>query len=164
MGRDTCATKPTRDYFKGFDESVVGGSSSGSVTQSGWDLDHNYMGIVKGVSGTKGLSQLPKRANAGDWAVAAATAAPTGATTTGTTSGATTGAATTGTTSGASSEESGNAIKASSEESDDDHDDDHGEDGDTTDASRATADDAQTTAQASVLTTLLITIASLGLW
>merc|ERR1712118_85922 len=75
IDRDTCATKPTRDYFKGFDESVVGGSSSGSVTQSGWDLDNNYMGIVKGVTGTKGLSQLPKRANAGDWTVAATIAA-----------------------------------------------------------------------------------------
>merc|ERR1712118_364412 len=125
IDRDTCATKPTRDYFKGFDESVVGGSSSGSVTQSGWDLDNNYMGIVKGVSGTKGLSQLPKRANAGDWTVAAATATPTGATTTGTTSDATTGAATTGTTSGASSEESENASKVSSEESGDDHDHNH---------------------------------------
>merc|ERR1711937_858157 len=90
MGRDTCATKPTRDYFKGFDESVAGGSSSGSVTQSGWDLDNNYMGVVKGVSGTKGLSQLPKRASAGDWTVAATTAAPSSATT-----GATTGATTT---------------------------------------------------------------------
>merc|ERR1711904_535421 len=167
IDRDTCATKPTREYFKGFDESVAGGSSSGSVTQSGWDLDNNYMGIVKGVTGTKGLSQLPKRANAGDWTVAAATAAPTaaptGAATTGTTSDATTGAAITGTTSGGSSEESGNAIKASSEESGDDHDHDHehGEDENTSDASPATAADAQTTTQASVLTTLLITIASL---
>merc|ERR1711904_400308 len=166
IDRDTCATKPTRDYFKGFDESVVGGSSSGSVAQSGWDLDNNYMGIVKGVTGTKGLSQLPKRANAGDWTVAAATAAPTaaptGAATTGTTSDATTGAATTGTTSGASSEESENASKASSEESgddhdhdhdhDDDHDHEHGEDENTSGASPATAADAQTTTQASVLT------------
>merc|ERR1711937_689568 len=107
IDRDTCATKPTREYFKGFDESVVGGSSSGSVTQSGWDVDNNYMGIVKGGAGTKGLSQLPKRANAGDWTVAGATAAPT--------------AATTGTTTGASSEESENASKVSSEESGDDH-------------------------------------------
>merc|ERR1712118_265165 len=106
IDRDTCATKPTRDYFKGFDESVVGGSSSGSVTQSGWDLDNNYMGIVKGVTGTKGLSQLPKRANAGDWTVAATIAATptptptpiparTAPTTAAPTTDATTGAATT---------------------------------------------------------------------
>merc|ERR1719310_2194790 len=47
---------------------MVGASStSGSDTQSGWDLDKHFVGTVKGVSGAKPLSHMAKRSNAGNW-------------------------------------------------------------------------------------------------
>merc|ERR1712159_255897 len=171
IDRDTCATKPTREYFKGFDESVVGGSSSGSVTQSGWDLDNNYMGIVKGAPGTKGLSQLPKRANAGDWTVAAATAAPTTAAAT-TTAAPATGAASTGTTSGAQAPkegegegdekggsgawEAGEKEEDPPEEEEEPEDEEEPEEGAATAAPTATADGATTAATTTTVAILLL--------
>jgi len=81
IDRDSCAAKSTKDYFVGFDDSVVDGpSSKPPVTQSGWDLDLHYTGIVKGVSGAVGLSQMPKRANAGDWSAGSSTGGATGGT------------------------------------------------------------------------------------
>merc|ERR1719379_1546263 len=170
IDRDTCATKPTREYFKGFDESVVGGSSSGSVTQSGWDVDNNYMGIVKGGAGTKGLSQLPKRANAGDWTVAAATAAapttaapapapepapsPEPAPEPAPAPGATTGAATTGTTSDATIGAATSGEEEEKEEEDEEEDEEE-EEASTGAKSVATTDAATTTTAA---TTTLVAI------
>merc|ERR1712159_938253 len=165
IDRDTCATKPTREYFKGFDESVVGGSSSGSVTQSGWDLDNNYMGIVKGAPGTKGLSQLPKRANAGDWTVAAATAAaPTTAapTTAAPTNGATTGAATTGTTSGATigAATSGEEEEEKEEEEEEEDEEEEEEEEEEAGTGAVATTDAATTTTAATTTLVAILLLS----